>query len=107
MTLGPVQFKLPALETPLLKAGVEFNETPVKSDSAGGSFAKVLGDALGDLKGAHNQMNTAMEKFSAGEEIDVGSVMLSIEQTQIATELAIQVRNRLVEGFNQLIRMQI
>ncbi len=105
MTISPVKFNLPALETPLLKAGVEYTEMPGKSGA--GSFAQVLGDALGDLKTAHNQTNIAMEKYSAGEDIDVADVMLNIEKTQIATELAIQVRNRLVEGFNQLIRIQI
>ncbi len=103
MTLSPVKFNLPPLETPLLKAGIEYTETPSKSSN----FAQVLGNALGDLKSAHNQTNTAMEKYSAGEDIDVADVMLNIEKTQIATELAIQIRNRLVDGFNQLIRIQI
>ncbi len=107
MTLSPVKFNLPPLETPLLKAGIEYDETPSKSKGAASSFAQVLGNALGDLKNAHNQTNIAMEKYSAGEDIDVADVMMSIEKTQIATELAIQVRNRLVEGFNQLIRIQI
>ncbi len=103
MTISPVKFNLPPLETPLLKAGIEYNEAPSK----GNSFTQVLSNALGDLKHAHNQTNIAMEKYSAGEDIDVADVMLNIEKTQIATDLAIQVRNRLVEGFNQLIRIQI
>jgi flagellar hook-basal body complex protein FliE len=103
MTIGPVKFVLPPLETPLLKTGIEYNEGSNKS----GGFSQVLGNAIGNLKDAHNQSDLAMEKFSSGEDIDVADVMLTIEKTQIATDLAIQVRNRLVDGFNQLIRMQV
>lgn len=103
MTISPVKFNLPALETPLLKSGVEYNETSGNSND----FSQVLGNALGNLKNAHHQSDLAMEKFSAGEDIDVAEVMLSIEKTQVATDLAIQIRNRLVEGFNQLIRIQV
>ena len=48
-----------------------------------------------------------MNDYSAGKDVDISQVMLTMEKSQVTTDLAIQVRNRFIEGFNELIRMQI
>ena len=49
-----------------------------------------------------------MQDYRSGrKDIDITQVMLTLEKSQVATDLAIQVRNKFVEGFNELIRIQI
>lgn len=105
MTIEPINFNLQPVETPLLKTSISYAETDSKQ---GVSFASTLGNALKNLKEVHKEAALAMQDYSAGKKnLDITEVMMTFEKSQIATDLAIQIRNKFIEGFNDLIRMQI
>lgn len=108
MGIEPVQFHLKPVETPLFKVGVSYQDGQgAGAAKTQGGFADALSGALKNLKDVHNAAETAMKNYTAGNDVDVSQVMLTMEKSQIATDLAIQVRNKFIEGFNDLIRMQI
>lgn len=104
MTIDSLNFVLPPIETPLFKAGVKYNEN---TTNASGGFQEAFSTALSNLKDVTTTASTAMQDYAAGGETDISQVMLALEKSQIATQLAVQVRNKLVEGFNELVHMQM
>jgi flagellar hook-basal body complex protein FliE len=43
----------------------------------------------------------------AGEDMSLGETMVSLQESQISFELMVEVRNRLLEGYQELMRMQV
>lgn len=46
-------------------------------------------------------------KYAAGENIPVHEVMVAMENTKLSFQFAVQVRNKLVESYQEITRMQI
>lgn len=102
MSIQPVKFVLPPLETPLLKGSAEISES-----SSSGSFGNILGQAMSNLKNVHNQSGQLVQSYAAGGEVDVSEVMVAMEKTSLSTELAVQIRNKFVESYQEIMRMQM
>lgn len=50
---------------------------------------------------------SSLEKFSLGEADSLHQVMLSISKAKTSFEFVVQVRNRLVEGYQEVLRMGV
>ena len=96
-----IDFNAVEFEKPTLKAGVEYNETQ------GESFTETLGKAMDNLKETHEQSSKMMQAYASGEDVDISEVMIAMEKTAMTTELAMQIRNKLVEGYQEIIKLQI
>jgi flagellar hook-basal body complex protein FliE len=105
MSIDPVNFSLPAIETPLLKGSAEFSEGLGSSKS--GSFGEILGKAMGNLRDVHTHAAKLTEEYASGGDVDISEVMVASEKASIATELAVQIRNKFVDSYNEIMRMQM
>jgi flagellar hook-basal body complex protein FliE len=47
------------------------------------------------------------EKLAAGEVRDIHQVMIAVEQVNIALQLTMQVRNKVIESYQEIMRMQV
>ncbi len=59
---------------------------------------------------ANQQINQADEKlreFALGKTDNLHQVMMSLEKAKTSFELVVEVRNRVLEGYQQIMRMQI
>lgn len=104
--MEPVDLTLKSLEgefkTPLLKASASYDEGVEKPD-----FLNTLSHAMENLKDMHNESAKLIEEYAAGGDVDTSEVMIAMEKTSVATNLAIKVRNKVVDSYEQIIRMQI
>jgi flagellar hook-basal body complex protein FliE len=73
----------------------------------GASFADTLKRALGEVNELQSQRDDMVENMVAGEVTEVHDVMMAAEEAQLAFELMLEVRNRLLESYQELMRMQI
>ncbi len=71
------------------------------------SFANQLQNAIqevGNLQAGRDQM---IEGMVSGEVTEVHDVMIAAKESQLAFELLLEVRNKLLEGYQEIMRMQI
>ena len=71
------------------------------------NFGEYLGDALqqtNQLQLESDRLNTAL---AAGQIEDVSQVVIASEKADIAMQLTLQVRNRAVEAYQEIMRMQV
>lgn len=71
------------------------------------SFVDSLGDALDRLNGQLVAADAAMADFAAGGSSDLHAVMLEMQQASIGLRLGIQVRDRLLEAYQEIMRLQV
>ena len=50
---------------------------------------------------------TNLEKLATGEMNNLHEVMMSLEKAKLSFQLTLQVRNKLLEGYQEIMRMQI
>lgn len=79
------------------------NAAPVN----GPSFTEVLGAALEKLNGEQIQTEKMTESLATGQAPDLHSVMIASEKSMISFQMAVQVRNKAMEAYQEIMRMQI
>lgn len=72
-------------------------------ETTGNSFAQML-DAL---SGASAEADAATTDLAVGGERDLHDVVLAVEMESLSFDLAVQIRNRLVEAYSEIFRMQV
>jgi flagellar hook-basal body complex protein FliE len=53
------------------------------------------------------QAEVGVQQLAAGEATNLHDVMLRLEESRLAFQLAVQVRNRVVEAYQDVLRMQV
>ncbi|WP_125152170.1 flagellar hook-basal body complex protein FliE [Clostridium rectalis] len=78
-----------------------------KENNDSNVFFTILKDKLNEV----NNKQISAEKFTSdfikGEDVDVHEVMINSEEAKMSMELAVQVRNKIVEAYQELNRMQL
>lgn len=83
--------------------------SPVAPGGAAGlpSFGTVLRQQLGELDQTMKAAQGQSLRLAAGQADSLHQVMISLEQARIAFQLALQVRNRVMEALQEVQRMQL
>jgi len=71
------------------------------------SFDNTLKEFVSDVSKLQNQAQDATNKMIAGDPIDVHEVMVAAEKAKTSFELLMELRNKTIEGYRELIRMQV
>ena len=71
------------------------------------SFSTLLNQALQDVNQLHQTADADAQKLVAGEPVDIHQVMIGMEKANVAFGLTLQVRNKLVEAYQEIMRMQV
>jgi len=76
------------------------------ADSAKG-FGNAVAKAIENLDGLQNNADQAGVQAATGRLTDVHDYMLAANKAHVATELTVAVRNKAVDAFNEIMRMQV
>jgi flagellar hook-basal body complex protein FliE len=79
--------------------------TPAPAEQGG--FAETLKTALSDVNAMETKSDDALQRLLAGDNVDVHEVMISSAEAGIAFDLMVEIRNKLVEAYQELQRMQV
>lgn len=71
------------------------------------SFSKVLNDRLNNLEELQTKADELTDKMVTGEVQDIHKVMIASEEAQIALQLTVQIRNKVIEAYQEVSRMQL
>jgi flagellar hook-basal body complex protein FliE len=91
-------------------AGAAFGKTVGKSDStsSGGDFASMIQQSLAQVNGAQAQAETATHQYQLGQnDVSLEDAMISMQKANISFQTTLQVRNKLVAAYNDVMNMQV
>ncbi|WP_368254525.1 flagellar hook-basal body complex protein FliE [Clostridium paraputrificum] len=78
-----------------------------KKDNKGELFSNVLKESLDKINEQQIVADKSTEAFVKGEDIDISEVMLAGAEASASLQFAVQVRNKLVEAYQEISRMQL
>lgn len=87
-----------------LRARESGRATDVKGD---GSFATMLKDSLSQVNQLQQDAADAKSAYAIGEKANLHDTMIAIEQADVSFRMLMQVRNRIVEAYQEILRMQV
>jgi flagellar hook-basal body complex protein FliE len=83
---------------------------PIKkltSADAQASFKTMLSEALHSVNETQHASTRATEKLAKGEDIDLHEVMITSQKASITLQTTLEVRNKVVEAYQEVMRMQV
>ena len=83
------------------------SESPIPAKSVGEGFADVLKTAVSQVNNAQLASDSAVEKLQTGESRNLHEVMISMEKADISMRLMLQVRNKVLDAYQEIMRMQV
>ena len=81
--------------------------SPSRTSDTVGSFRDVLGDALDAVNDLQLNADKMTRALAAGEEKNIHDVMIAVEQVNLGIQLTMQIRNKVVEAYQEIMRMQV
>lgn len=70
-------------------------------------FGKFLNDAMADLNAQQITVDNLNNGFVKGEISDVHQLMIASQKASLGLELTVQVRNKVIEAYQEIMRMQV
>ncbi len=71
------------------------------------SFSDIFGDALDNVKETEAQALAANEALLTGESDDLHGAMIASKKAEMAVSLAVQIRNKVISAYNEVMNMQV
>ncbi|MCR4438159.1 MAG: flagellar hook-basal body complex protein FliE [bacterium] len=71
------------------------------------TFKEIVNKYLEETNQLQLKAGEAVRQMAAGEIDDIHDVMIAVEKSRVSLELVIEIRNRLLEAYRELMRMQV
>ena len=66
----------------------------------------MLAHSLDEVNQLHAAADDAVQKLAAGEQKDIHQTMIAMEKADVAFQLLMQVRNKIIAAYDTIMRMQ-
>ena len=77
------------------------------ASTGSGDFGNILASTINNLQSLQNDAGAAAQKFMTGENEELHTVALADQQAELAFELGLQVRNKVVSAYQEVMKMQL
>jgi flagellar hook-basal body complex protein FliE len=104
--LGAATKAIPAQEMEKLPTVTPL-ATPGVSQTGGGSFSNVLGQFVNEVNTKQAAAGDAVTGLLSGGNVSLHQAMIAMEEANVSFQLMIEVRNKLLDSYQELMRMQV
>lgn len=80
---------------------------PTPGETSKPGFGNALEDAINKVDGAQKAADGQIEAFVSGEQENLHEVMIAMNEAKLSFQLMTEVRNRMLETYQELMRMQV
>jgi flagellar hook-basal body complex protein FliE len=76
-------------------------------DEVNSSFAGIIKRAMNDVNQAQIEADKAIQELATGNEKNIHQTMIALEKAEVSFQLMLQVRNKIVSAYEEIMRMQV
>ena len=91
----------------LQRANQAASASPVETAAKPASFADTLEGALKSVNDGQQRASALSEQYERGETIDIAKVMLARQEASVGFEATLQVRNKLLSAYKDIMSMPV
>ncbi len=77
------------------------------SESPATSFKSLFKQAIAEVNRLQSEADDLATKLAAGDIDDVHRAMIAMQKAKLALDLTVQVRNKVIEAYQEVMRMQV
>ena len=99
------KISIPDLEK--LSPGLDLTSPGAVSSSGGASFSNVLGGFIQEISDKQTAASDAAAGLLSGKNVSLHQTMIAMEEASVSFQLMVEVRNRLLDSYQELMRMQV
>src|SRR5262249_5608647 len=112
MTPVPIQPLHPVIGSAHIQPLVPVQDPAIAAPPAApatgpGSFQSLLADQIGSVVDMQNQADAASQAVASGQSSDLAGAVVAVEKASIALELTGAIRNKAVDAYQEIMRMQV
>ncbi|MDX8407073.1 MAG: flagellar hook-basal body complex protein FliE [Mariprofundaceae bacterium] len=90
-----------------IKSPLATNLQPPEGDQKGGDFATLLKAYTEQMNVEHHQASKAAVDLATGKGGNTSEALLAIQKADLSFQMMLSVRNKLVDAYREVMRMQV
>lgn len=71
------------------------------------SFGQILSTSIEEVNRLQGEANKAIEDLAMGETKNIHETMIALEKAEISFKLMLQVRNKILDAYHEVMRMSV
>lgn len=109
MNVNPASAALQDMQRMSVEAnGASASMLPVAEGEGGRDFLSLLNDMIGQVSQAQNTGGEQSRRFELGDpDVDLAQVMVAQQKSRLAFQTTLQVRNKLVDAYRDVMNMPV
>ena len=80
---------------------------PAGQAAGGGAFQDVFTSAIHNVEAFSKQASASAERFLSGEGEELHTTIMATQRAELAFDMFLQVRNKVVSAYQEIMRMQM
>jgi len=85
----------------------EATKAPQQKQPQGASFSDTISKFINDVDQLQRDAGEAIDKLASGESTDLHQVMIAVEKADVSFDLLMEIRNKMLEAYHEIMRMQV
>jgi flagellar hook-basal body complex protein FliE len=91
----------------MVPVSVNTDVKPARGEEQLSSFSDYLRGALDEVDRLQKEADSSAVSLATGETQNLHQVMIDVQKAEIALQFTIQIRNKIIEAYQEIMRMQI
>ncbi|MCK4306909.1 flagellar hook-basal body complex protein FliE [candidate division WOR-3 bacterium] len=89
--------------------GIQHNKIGIDQIKPKGTedFKSMVQGFLKEVNGLQKEADSAINKFVSGKDVDIHDVMVAAQEANISFQLMLELRNRLLDAYREVMRMTV
>jgi flagellar hook-basal body complex protein FliE len=88
-------------------SGGSFKMEPIDGKMRGEGLGQKLGSALDTLSEMQNSADSMVIDLASGKDVNIHNTMIELEKADIALKYTVQLRNRALSAYDELMRLSV
>ena len=88
-------------------SNINLQNESIANEESSTSFSQVIGDLINNVNDKQIESDNKIESLIKGEDVTMHEVMLSMQEAQVSMELLIEMRNKMVEAYQEINSIQL
>lgn len=88
-------------------AGAGSSLQTAEAGTDGSSFARLVGDMVLDTNAQHAQADSSLTDLMTGNTDNIHDVVLDAARADLSFRLMVEIRNKLLDAYQEIMRMQV